>query len=99
MLPKMNQKRTVPIVDRLGLLEQSLPMAVASLSSSQVYVQWFKTWLCKKESYIHLNRLLNKIHVFAVYVSLYQSWIFVIKVLKHAVVLNIKNVKKQLSHS
>lgn len=57
----------------------------------QVYMQWFKTWICKKESYIYLSILLDKIHIFTVYISLYQSLVSDrIQVLKHLVVLFFK---------
>lgn len=54
----------------------------------QVYMQWFKTWICKKESYIDLSILLDKINIFTVYILLYQSLVPVgIQVLKHSVIL------------
>lgn len=58
------------------------------ISFFQVYVQWFNTWICKKESYIDLSILLDIIHIFTVYISLYQSLVSVgIQILKHSVVL------------
>lgn len=58
------------------------------ISFFQVCVQWFKTWICKKESYIDLSILLDIIHIFTVYISLYQSLVSVgIQILKHSVIL------------
>lgn len=100
MFPRNEPESTIPIVNRLGLLEQSLPVSFQSLLS-QVYMQWFKTWICKKKSYIDLSILLDKIHIFTVYILLYQSLVPVgIHVLKHSVILIffLKKAKEQIGH-